>query len=145
MNRRLLLSLIVLLLACTAFAFYLTAKPILPAAPAPVEIPSPPSKKVAEPPTVPSPPAAAEESEAEQEPQTHTVRTRLQKNELVNQREMPDAAITLKKEKARELIPGVTIENKELSIQLEKENESLLLRRAKTPEEQVQMLWKQKF
>ena len=148
MNRRLLMLCILLLLASAALAFYVSFKPASPppAPPievSPVETPIEPPKQ-ADQPSAPPSPAVAEDDE-EQEPQTQTVRTRLTKENLVKPSQSPDANISLKKPKARELVPGVTLENKELNIQLEKANESLNIRRSQTTDDQVQVIWKQKF
>jgi len=139
MSRRLLFFLILLLLAGAALAYYTTAKntPIKPQQETPAESP----KQPVELPAQPEPPAAVSD-EAEAEPQTHTLRTTLQKQKMLLTPAPPDTTIRLKKEKARELVPGVTIENKELQIQLDQVNERLHIRR---DEEQVEVLWKQKF
>ena len=110
----------------------------------PSAIPAPPVVEQLDP-VKPEIPVAVESEEEEDEPQQQTVRAKLKKEVLVNPHQPPDTTLTLKKAKAREILPGVILENKELSIQLEQENESLNIRRSKTAEEQVQMMWKQKF
>ena len=137
MNRRLLYFLILLLLASAALAYYATYEP--PAPTPKVETPAAPPPKPAEPVTPPTPPAAVDT----EKPKTRTLRTELKEHDLVTNPQTPEASITLKKKKAREILPGVTIENKELQVQLEEVNESINIRRSEG--EQVEVIWKQKF
>lgn len=143
MNRRLLiLGIFVLLLASVAAAFYVTAYNPRPVLPPPAEAPILPVERK-EPVNQEVPAVAESEKEEGEAVHKHTVRVRLQKKQLVEKQAPSDTSFSLKKAKAREIVPGVTVENKELSIQLEQVNESLNIRRANN--EQVQMLWKQKF
>jgi CRISPR/Cas system-associated protein Csm6 len=144
MNRRLIV-LAVFLLAGAAVAFYITTDKKQPVLLPPVELPVPPVPPVQqkEPLKQAAPAVGEAEEESEAEPRGHTVRTLLQKQQLTRQQSPADTTFTLKKAKAREIVPGVTVENKELRIQLEQANESLHIRRSNN--EQVQMLWKQKF
>jgi hypothetical protein len=143
MNRRLLiLGLIVLLLVSAAVAFRTTTYQTKPVFPPPVEGPVP-SVQQKEPQQQDTPALVEKEEEPEEEPRGHTVRTPLQKDQLMQQQSPTDNNLTLRKAKPREIIPGVTVENKELRIQLEQANESLHIRRSNN--EQVQILWKQKL
>lgn len=144
MKRRLLIGLFALLLASAVIGFYRTRQDVSPSLPPPSAIPTLPVEEKREP-VKQALPAAVEIDEEEEEPQEQTVRASLKKEALVNTQQPPDTTLSLKKAKPREIFPGVTLENKELSIQLEEENESLNIRRAKTPREQMQMMWKQKF
>ena len=142
MNRRLLiLGLIVLLLVSAAVAFRTTSHQTEPVSPPPVEVPVP-SVQQKEPQQQDNPAMTGKEEELE-ELLGHTLKTPLQKDQLIPQQSPTETTLTIKKSKPREIVPGVTVENKELRIQLEQANESLHIRRSNN--EQVQMLWKQKF
>ncbi|MDU4959579.1 MAG: hypothetical protein E6X17_02805 [Sporomusaceae bacterium] len=131
-----LLLFFLLLLAATGF--YLTAdRHSVPVAP-PAAMPEAPLAPQAS----EGVPAAAVPAAAP-EPAPHTLRTTL-RQKTAEQPAMPAAAeFKLTREKKKEIMPGVTVENKEIRIQLERMDESLHLRRA--PNEQMQMVWKQKF
>jgi len=152
MKLRLLILCLIALLLAGAAAFYTTWHVQEPSLPPPAEIPAPLS------PTKHNEPVKSEvsttvtgEEEADEaneatEAAAETVRADLRKADLVKEQKPLDASLSIKKRKAREIAPGVTLEDKELSIQLVKANESLNIGRSKTSEDgQMQMLWKQKF
>jgi hypothetical protein len=152
MKRRLLILCLIALLLAGAAAFYTTWRVQEPSSPPPAEILAPlSSTKQNEPVKSEVPTAVTGEEEADEdneanEAPSETVRANLRKADLVKEQKPPDANVSIKKRKAREIVPGVTLEDKELSIQMEKANESLNIGRSKTSEDgQVQMLWKQKF
>ena len=143
MSRRLLLVLFVLLLSSAVFAYFINITKTPPPAPLPsppAEVPAAVPSTIALPPA--QPPLEAEEDDEEAVPETKTLRAPLKKEKLVKNQQTPDASISLKKGKAREIIPGVTLENKELQIKLEQANESLNLRREN---ERAEVRWQQKF
>lgn len=131
--------LLFMLLLLAGAVFYLSTDrrrvPVLPSAATPV---SPQSGRESNQ-TVPV------DAVVEEAPETlpHTLRTPLRQEQAIEQSSPADPTLRLTKEKKREIIPGVTVEKKELRIQLEEDNESLHIRRAGN--KQTQMLWKQKF
>ena len=133
MNKRWLFGCIVLFIVSLLIAVYTSLgteqSPALP--PAPVPAAEPQQEKQEQP-----------AEKAVEQPKRETVRMPFQKPQTVEEAQ-PEAGFSLQQKKAREILPGVSVEDKELRIQLEKENESLHLRRA--GDDQVQMLWKQKF
>lgn len=147
-KRMLVLVLLALLLLSAAIALYTiwlersqTPQPLPPE-----ELPSLSEPKEQKEPAKQEVPNNEENEDEEEEPSKHTVRVPLEKEDLVKEPATPETSLSLKKPKARQVLPGVTVEDKELNIQLEKANESLSIRRRpNSSDEQVQMLWKQKF
>lgn len=149
MKQRLLISgLIGLLLTSGAAAYYAVwrdkpSPPVPPVKTEPAILPTLPPAVVPK----PAEPAApvVEYEESDEPPQVHTVTVPLMKEELVKEQKPPDASMSLKQSKPAEILPGVTVENKELRIQLDRANESLNFRKSKEAEDQTQMLWRRKF
>lgn len=142
MNKRWLFICIVLLAASIIVAFYIGFNqgktPVLTPAPTPAAEQQPSPQEVPK-----QEEQASEQAGKAVDPLPDPVRVPLRKRQMIEDSSTPPAGFSLKQKPTREILPGVKLEKKELSIQLEKENESLNIRR--TENSQVQMLWKQKF
>lgn len=126
------------------YGWYREKNRVPPAPPVPAVLPQQPALDK---PIEVAPAVQEQEEEPEPEPPLQrTMRIELEKDELVTEREPKEHSIRLTQPKGREILPGVTIKDKEVRIDLEQEDESLNLRRDKTPtDSQLQMLWKRKF
>lgn len=109
------------------------------------ERPLPP---VTEPAAKEQPMPSVPENEKSVKLREETVRLPLKRQPLVRDSVPAETSLSLKNNKDREIMPGVTLKpsEKEISIRMEEATESLNIRRgASATGDQYQMLWKKKF